>query len=155
MNEGIEFRLTWRRPVPIVDVKVNGVGPLRFILDTGASMTVITPVAAQAAGVKPTGKKPTAVGAGGNFPARLAKLKRFQVGAHEARGLEVVLLNLSDVEKTLGIQLDGIIGYNFFRDGVLTIDYAHRMLYLDPASRKRRSAPIKRGKPSPSARRIT
>ena len=123
--------------MPIVEVEVNGLGPLRFILDTGASMTVITPAAAKAAGVKPTGQKPTAVGAGGQSPARLAKLKSFRVGTHAARNLEVVLLNLSHVEKPLGIQLDGIIGYNFLRNCVLTIDYPHRMLYLYPAKKPR------------------
>jgi predicted aspartyl protease len=137
MPEGIAFRLTRLRPVPIVEVEVNGLGPLRFILDTGASMTVITPAAAQVAGIKPTRQKPTAVGAGGQSPARLAKLKRFRVGTHAARDLEVVILNLSHVEKPLGIKLDGIIGYNFLRDCILTIDYPHRMLYLHPAEKPR------------------
>jgi len=141
MREGIGFRLTRLRPVPIVEAEVNGVGPLRFILDTGASMTVITPAAAQAAGVKPTGQKPTAVGAGGASAARLARLKRFRVGTRAVRGLQVVLLNLSHVEKPLGIQLDGIIGYNFFRNCVVTIDYPQRMLYLAPSRKSTAEKP--------------
>jgi predicted aspartyl protease len=118
-------------------VEVNGLGPFNFVLDTGASSSVITPNTAKAAGVKRTGKSPIAVGAGGRIKAGLAKLKTLRLAPYTARNLEVALMDLDGVEKRLGIRVAGIIGYNFLRNYVVTIDFPARRLYLKQGVGKR------------------
>jgi predicted aspartyl protease len=136
-SEGIRFRISPKRPLLLVEVEVNGLGPFKFILDTGASSSVITPDTAKAAGVQPTGKSPIAVGAGGRVKAGLAKLKTLRLAPHTVRNLEVALMDLDGVEKRLGVRIAGIIGYNFLRNYVVTIDYPAGRLYLKRGAGKR------------------
>jgi predicted aspartyl protease len=127
---GISFRISPNRPLLLVEVEVNGHGPFNFVLDTGASFSVITPDTAKAAGVRSTGKSPTAVGAGGFVKASLAKLKTLRLGTRTARNLGVAMMSLDEVEKRLGVRIDGLIGYNFLKNYVVTINYPERRLFL-------------------------
>jgi predicted aspartyl protease len=127
---GICFRISPNRPLLLVEVDVNGHGPFNFVLDTGASFCVITPDTAKAAGVQSTGKSPAAVGAGGLVKASLAKLKTLRLGPRTARNLGAAMMSLDEVEKRLGVPIDGLIGYNFLKSYVVTIDYPQRRLFL-------------------------
>ena len=127
---GIPFRISLRRPLMMLDVEVNGFGPFNFVLDTGASFCVLTPDTARAAGVLRAAKIPTAIGAGGRVNAGLAKLRTLRLGPHEARNLEVALISLDEVEKHVGVKVAGLIGYNFLKKYIVTIDYPARRLWL-------------------------
>ena len=129
-RDGIPFRISLSRPLMMLDVEVNGFGPFNFVLDTGASFCVLTPDTAKAAGVLRAGKNPTAIGAGGRVKAGLARLKTFRLGPHQARNLEVALISLVEVEKHVGVRVAGLIGYNFLKKYVVTIDYPGRRLSL-------------------------
>src|SRR5438132_5032135 len=94
---GICFRISPDRPLLLVEVEVNGHGPFNFVLDTGASFSVITPDTAKAAGVRSSGKGPTAVGAGGVVKATFARLKTFRIGRRVARNLGVAVMNLDEI----------------------------------------------------------
>jgi predicted aspartyl protease len=128
----IHFRISPSRPLLMVDAEVNGAGPFNFVLDTGASFCVITPDTAVAAGIRPAGKGPTAIGAGGRLKAGLAKLKTFRLGAHTAKNLGVAVLGLDDIEKQLGVKVAGLIGYNYLKNYVVTLDYPQGLLRLKP-----------------------
>lgn|SRR5262245_35853844 len=134
---GIRFRIGPKRPLLVVDVKVNGAGPFAFVLDTGASFSVITPRTAKAVGITPTGESPTAIGAGGRIEAGLCRLETFKLGAHLVRNLDVALMSLDEVEKPLGLRIGGLIGYNFLRQYVVTIDYPAKRLHLTARRAKR------------------
>jgi predicted aspartyl protease len=136
-SEGIRFRISPKKPLLVVEAEVNGIGPFRFVLDTGASVSVITPDTARSAGVEPTGESPTAVGAGGPVRARFARLKTLRVGPRSARNLEVAVMNLDRIEKPLGIRVAGLIGYNFLRKYVVIIDYRAGRLHLERDAERR------------------
>ena len=137
----IRFRISPTRPLLMVEAEVNGQGPFNFVLDTGASFCVITPDAAAVVGLKPAGKKPTAIGAGGRIEASLAKLKSFRLGSHGVRNLGVAIMALDHVEQRLGVKVAGLVGYNFLKTFVVTLDYPKGLLRLKrPAVRTRKAA---------------
>jgi predicted aspartyl protease len=136
VRQGIRFRISPKRPLLMVKVQINDRGPFDFVLDTGASLSVITPATAEAAGVRASGENPTAIGAGGRIKAGLTKIESLTLGACTARNLQVALMDLDGVGKPLGIRLGGLIGYNFLRNYAVTIDYPARQLFLKPARRQ-------------------
>lgn len=137
----IRFRISPTRPLLMVEAEVNGQGPFNFVLDTGASFCVVTPDTAAAVGLQPEGKRPTAIGAGGRIAARLAKLKSFRLGPHTARNLGVAVMGLEQIEQRLGTEVAGLIGYNFLRGFIVTLDYPRGLLRLKrPAVRTRKAA---------------
>lgn len=109
--------------------KANDKGPMTFILDTGATETVLTPSAAEKAGFKistPSPQTPTKV-----------ILKSFSVGDATVPNL---LVHVFDPPQALSLRLDrgidykGIIGYTFLNRYVTSIDYKSRKVKFIPLS---------------------
>ena len=136
----IRFRISSSRPLLMVDVEVNGLGPFNFVLDTGASFSVITPDTARAVGMAREGEKPTAIGAGGRIEAGFAKLASFRLGSHAVRNLGAAVMPLDAVEQQLGVKIAGLIGYNFLKRFVVTLDYPGGFLRLRPRAVRKRAA---------------
>ncbi|WP_298879695.1 retropepsin-like aspartic protease [uncultured Bradyrhizobium sp.] len=137
------FRISPNRPLLMVDVEVNGLGPFNFALDTGASFCVITPDMAQAIGIALEADQPTAIGAGGRIEAGFAKLSSFRLGSHVVRNLGAAVMPLDAVEQQLGVTIAGLIGYNFLKRFVVTLDYPGGFLRLKRHAISR-PAPAKR-----------
>jgi predicted aspartyl protease len=89
-------------------VYVNGKGPYRFLVDTGASVTGLSERLAQQLALK-TQLDPTlrVAGLGGQTVARRSKIERLNLQTLQIAKLNVLVVN-SPVFQTLGI--DGIIG---------------------------------------------
>jgi hypothetical protein len=113
-------------------VRVNGSEPLSFVLDTGASATVLDSDQADRLGLQLEKYPFTIAGA----PADLRR----------ARGLSLSLPDLDLVDQTVAVyhldadqlihsgrHLDGLLGYTFFSQFVVEIDYvARRIILYDP-----------------------
>ena len=112
-----------KTPLILVSVRVGDAGPFTFILDTGASMTVLSTKTADAIHLR-RGTDVTATGAGGEGSASLAVVDRLSVGTTHVEHLSVAVADMPHVEKAIGRSIDGILGYNFFRDRCVQIDYA-------------------------------
>lgn len=113
-------------------VKINGQGPLTFIVDTGATETVLTPRAAQKIGLVRS-RIPS------NVNRKLAK--SLSVGDATVRNISVFLM---DPPQALSLRLDkginyhGILGYTFLSRYLVTIDYKKKTMKLTPLSAVRR-----------------
>jgi hypothetical protein len=93
---------------PVVAVTVDGHGPYRFVVETGAGFTAVSPEVAAAAGLAPADTAdPTTVRVGA-----------LGVGAARIRDLRV------GVMATAVPGVDGVLGLNAYRDLLLTLDYA-------------------------------
>src|SRR3954469_4516859 len=122
----VPFRLIDNRV--FVEVKVNGQGPFHFILDTGASGTIMRP-AAQRLGLKivnesqqrGVGEKTVASGE--------THLNELQIGDAHFYDLDIGVLSDDDSAEVFGTQpLDGIIGLEVFQELVAKHDYIHKEL---------------------------
>ena len=119
-----------------VMVKVNGEGPYRLILDTGAPITLIDNKVAEAAGLLKGVPEPlfTIFGSKGEV-----KVGELQVGEQSAKDLTAIVMDHPTVqaisqafEKKLGGPIDGIVGFPFFARFTMTLDYQAKTVTLLP-----------------------
>jgi hypothetical protein len=99
---------------PVVEVTVDGHGPYRFIVETGAAFTAITPRVAAAAGLVPADTADPAV-----------TVNALGVGAARLRDFRVAVLDAP------APAVDGVLGLNAYRDLLLTVDYAAGVVRLE------------------------
>lgn len=103
--DGGEAPLVGPRSRPIVEARVNGRGPFRFAVETGASFTAVTPQTAAALGLAATDTANPSVHVD-SVSVGTATLRDFRIGVFPiAPGIE------------------GILGLNAYRDLLLTVDY--------------------------------
>jgi len=123
----IEFSLIGNRPV--VEVKINGRGEkLRFVLDTGSGITVLSKKTAKRLDVDSITKGGFARGIGGTgkFEIIYGFLNQVDIGEAVVRNVPVYIRELHD----LGYQLDGYIGLSLISKFLTTIDYGEKTFSL-------------------------
>ena len=112
--------------VILVKTTVNGRGPFTFILDTGATETVVTPPAARRAGI--------AAGTDRGVVAR-GMARVLAVGEVAVTNLPVLVV---DPPQALSLRLDkginygGILGYTFLSPHITIIDYRRQRISFMP-----------------------
>ncbi len=115
-----------------VDGAVDG-KPARFLVDTGG-INLLTPAAARKLGLQGAGKM--AAGGVGEQRADLgfARATQLRLGAATLANPVFYIIDLGDLPKIEGVELDGLVGYELFRRFGVQIDYQQRRLTLvDPA----------------------
>lgn len=103
------------REIPIVEVSINGQGSYRFLVDAGGNVVSL--------------RQSVAAKVGATVTQRLSKrsalfVRSIEMGGHVFRDVHAVGEPHLDV--------DGVIGFNVFRDGLLTFDYVNRQLIWEP-----------------------
>lgn len=106
--------------------------PLRFLLDSGASVSVVNLATARQLGLK-LGPKVSVIGVGttlsGHWPVRLS-----DAGNELQLPDEYLALDLNKLSGACSRSVDGLIGADFFRDRVVQIDYtAQKVRVFDTA----------------------
>jgi len=128
--EGAPFEIaSAKKPLVVVETTVNGEGPYRFAVDTGAMGTCISPQLAEAVGVE-QGQAIQAAGVGGMVDAFFATdgLK-FRIGdRYEAEATPVVIDIFGSLSPGDGLKLSGIIGQDILRQFIVTFDYPHQRI---------------------------
>jgi len=120
-----------KRPWILVDTEVNGRGLFTFVLDTGASLCILSPSVATQASVVLGGEVPMQ-GATGVVKGRIAKDVAIQVGNAGKRSVSVAVGDIfADFSEVAGVEIGGIVGFNYFKDSKLTIDYPNRIVRFD------------------------
>ena len=131
----VAFRLAAPvKPLVLVPAFVNGRGPHTFVVDTGASATVLSPALAGSLSIR-TAAPGTMIGAGGTLQASVGRATSLAVGGASLDDLNVVVADFLDgLGKVVGATLDGIVGYNFLRHFRVTLDYPNSVLWLVKAT---------------------
>jgi len=151
----VKFRLAGgAQPLILLPTRVNGAGPFDFILDTGAGTSLLSAELAQQLNIKILGTK-EGQSAGGKISVSLAKVDSLAVGQAKIEDVDVGIVDLDHISKTIGAKIDGDIGYNFLKHFRVTIDYRGSMIRLeDPkrienfASRAKTEVPIRFANPA-------
>lgn len=122
------------QPLILLPVQVNGRGPFEFILDTGAGTSLLSSDLAKQLEVKVLGSK-EGQSAGGKVSVSLAKVDSLAVGEAKLDDVDVGIVDLSQVAKTIGAKIDGDLGYNFLKYFRVTIDYRACEIHFDDPKR--------------------
>ncbi|HEX8386326.1 MAG TPA: retropepsin-like aspartic protease, partial [Rubricoccaceae bacterium] len=113
----VEVPLVGTTTLPLVEVTLNGRGPYRFLLDAGANVVSVKASVAREAGL----------------PVLQQLSERSVVGVDSLRMGGVVFRGVAAVGEP-ELDVDGVIGFNLFREGLLTLDYPRQRLSWGPGS---------------------
>ena len=130
--------IEWAGRYAFVRVMADGKGPYWFVLDTGASFTVVDRRVAEA---HPGGIRTDTMEARGSegtvtLSGRI-RIESLVAGEAEFTGVEAVVHDFSQLSRLVGHVFDGILSYWTFQGGLLTMDYADleegNFLAVEPA----------------------
>jgi len=118
------------------EVNLEGIEvPLNFIVDTGASVSVISNELANSKEFSGfvKGEKMRVVGAAGvteNVPSLL--LPRVTFGSHSRQSITAIALDLELINETSGFEQAGILGGNFLKNYRMTFDFQNSKVIFVP-----------------------
>jgi predicted aspartyl protease len=116
-----------------VRARVNASAPLWFILDTGASATILNERVAKELGLR-AGRRERGTGTGGAIEVGMIDGVSLSMPGVEVSDQTVAAFPLDQFAPVVGRQIGGIIGYDFIKEFVIEIDYAASVLNLyEPA----------------------
>ena len=115
-GEDIPFKIAGR--VIFVKTILNGKGPFSFILDSGASQTLVTPPTASKLGIKSYRSVSLLKGKVDSIAVGSANLNNLSVYIYDPP--QALPLRLNN-----GINYHGILGFTFLSRFITTIDYLH------------------------------
>jgi predicted aspartyl protease len=118
------------------EVQLEGVeAPLNFIVDTGASVSVISGAVARDQGISGhvTTEKMRVIGSAGitnDVPSFL--LPRVSFGSHSQQKITAIALDLDLINEASGFEQAGILGGNFLKNYRLTFDFKNSKVIFVP-----------------------
>ena len=131
----VKFRLAGgAQPLILLPVHVNDRGPFDFILDTGAGTSLLSSELAKQLETKVIGSK-EGQSAGGKVSVSLAKVDSLAVGEIKLHDIDVGIVDLAQIGKTVGAKIDGDLGYNFLKHFRVMIDYRDCEIRFDDPKR--------------------
>ncbi|HVW22636.1 MAG TPA: aspartyl protease family protein [Opitutaceae bacterium] len=119
----------------VVQVKWDKYGPYNFMIDTGSSVTLVTPDLAQRYGEKDVPlpvmpQVPVQAADGSSVLLQPAVLSRIELGSARFSDVPVLVYDCGSLSTQLGIKIDGVLGFPLFRQVLLTLDYPHSQVTL-------------------------
>jgi predicted aspartyl protease len=131
----ITFRLAGgAQPLIVLPVVVNDRGPFAFILDTGASLCIVTRSLASEVGIVALATQ-QGYGGGGQLSLGVGSADSIALGHARAHGVRVGITDeLLRIAATIGARVDGALGYEFLCAFRLTLDYMSQTLELAQVS---------------------
>ncbi len=131
------------------EVNIDGINkPLNFIIDTGATVTVLSERAAaleEAHRFIKQGKMKVYGAAGIADDVKIAALPRVVIGGFSREGIDAAVLDLEPVNETAGFQQSGILGGNFLRHYRVIFDFPRGVVRFESLE----ADPSLRGGPGP------
>lgn len=123
----------------IVEAKWDRFGPYRFLIDTGSSVTLVTPALARrypGRGAMAPGTPPLRVRGAEGSVVELPRgsLRRIELGDARFEDVDVLLFDCAQLSAHLGVNIDGVLGFPLFRETLLTLDYPGSRVLLRPAA---------------------
>lgn len=116
----------------VVEGRLNGRGPYRFVVDTGATLTCVDDGLAEELAL-PT--VPGVIGHGATIgragAVTLRRLESIELGNAKATDLTVCVLDLANLAGA-GLHVDGLVGLNVLRAYTVTFDFKRNILSLEP-----------------------
>ncbi len=123
----------------IIEAKWDRAGPYHFLVDTGSSVTLVTPEFAKRyrgdiAQLPRTPQVPVRSADGGTALLPATIIRRIMLGDARFEDVPALIYDCQSVSAHLGIKIDGILGFPLFRETILTLDYLHSRVVLNPVA---------------------
>jgi hypothetical protein len=119
----------------VISEKWDKFGPYHFLIDTGSTVTLVTPELAQRYAVAdallpemPDVADRSASGQVTSLPSTV--VSRIELGAARFTRVPALIYDCSSLSAELGVKIDGVLGFPLFRDTLLTLDYPHETVRL-------------------------
>jgi len=131
----IPFRMQNDRP--FIQARVGNDATLNLVIDTGASISVLSYGTAERLGIHPLarGGAARAVGGGGTFPIVYGLVDRLDLGGIKIYNIPIYIRTIHHATPSQGgsdvIQADGFLGLSVLANFRLTIDYGAQELLLE------------------------
>ncbi|MEO5926530.1 MAG: retropepsin-like aspartic protease [Bryobacteraceae bacterium] len=125
-------RITLRQGFPFIDVNINGKGPFHMLVDTGADASLLTPKAAERAGLSFDHRVILSTVAGERI-VKGASANRIEVDGAVESGLAILALELPTV-RAIARDADGVLGQSFLSREAYLLDYEQKRLWLGDAA---------------------
>ena len=122
----------------VIEAKWDRFGPYHFVVDTGSSVTLVSPTLARrypgrgARGPTPRVRVTAADGHVAELPG--TSLRRLELGDAKFDEVPAVVYDLAALSAHLGVRIDGVLGFPLFREVRLTLDYPGRRVRLQPST---------------------
>ena len=131
------------------EVLIEGIAkPLNFIIDTGATVSVLSEKTAaldEARAFIKEGRMRVFGAAGIAEDVKMALLPKVMMGSYTLERINAAVLDLEPVNETAGFQQSGILGGNFLRHFRVAFDFQRSIVRLQPLD----AAPIQSASPQP------
>lgn len=119
----VSLPLELNRGLPIVMLSVNGKGPFRFILDTGAAGSLVSESLTKEANLAVLGEAMVSSPArGAPIPAKAVRIDIAEIGEARIKGLQAVSMDTSRLFQDPGAPR-GVLSPAVFAGYLLTLDY--------------------------------
>lgn len=110
----------------VVPVELNG-RELSFLLDTGVNSTILFSFTSEDSTIVNDPSVIFLKGLGSEEPVRALKsnMNEFKLGEAVSRNLDVYIIegDVFSISNRLGVEINGILGYDFFKDFVIEMNY--------------------------------
>jgi predicted aspartyl protease len=122
----------------LVSITIQDQGPYTFVLDTGASRTVLDRPVVDSLHLEPVDATPIASDVSGAVEATVVRVTQWRMGDVDLPGTIVASIDLSGpnapaLQQALGRRVDGLLGSDILSEyGAITIDYVRSTLILAP-----------------------
>jgi hypothetical protein len=98
-----------------------------WVLDTGAGMTVLNKAFADELGLELQGEL-KGQGAAGTVTASLASLPPYSIRGIQFQGQTVAVIDMSELIRRIGLDIAGILGFDFLSRFVTRVDFANELV---------------------------
>ncbi|MCL4222562.1 MAG: aspartyl protease family protein [Phycisphaerales bacterium] len=123
------------RDTPLLEARIDGVGPVTVVLDTGSSACVVSPELAEQLPGRTRPTRRMVINAEGQRLEAMGEIpiRRLELGVAVFEEVDAIVADLASLKRAYGEPIAAIVGYPLFRDLPLTIDFAARQVSIESA----------------------
>jgi len=125
-DKALKIPLEIDNKIILVRMQVNNSKPLKFIFDTGASITFLSSKRVTELGLKSSGQA-SGEATGGSITTSIIRGVSLKVPGAEVSNQIIAAMDFPTIP---GFEYDGIIGYHFINQFVVEIDYQKKVMNL-------------------------
>ena len=129
----MKFEFIANTSLVVIPVFVNGRGPYRFLLDTGASHSLLSAALAKKLDLR-NGRTENLITAGGTVAVTIRTLDALQMG--DVR-IDRPQIAIGDFGLLGTLHVDGILGGDYLKAFNLFIDYSRQFVRIESSVRKK------------------